>query len=84
MFGPSKRIVKETSWTNGSEEFLLENFSLGLSAGLGPILGSADFQNPIRLSIHRPASLLFFFKGIAVRKTPTSGAGITARTDDQG
>tara|TARA_Y100000589_G_scaffold316854_1_gene342116 strand:- start:850 stop:1038 length:189 start_codon:yes stop_codon:yes gene_type:complete len=60
MFGPSKRIVKETSWTNGSEEFLLDNFSLGLSAGLLSVFGSADFQNPIRLSIHCPATFLFF------------------------
>ena len=60
MFGPSKRIVKETSWTNGSEEFLLENFSLGLSAGLLSVFGSADFQNPIRLSIQCPATFLFF------------------------
>lgn len=60
MFGPSKRIVKETSWTNGSEEFLLENFSLGLSAGLRPVLGSADFEDSVGFPVHRPASLLFF------------------------
>ena len=33
MFETSKRIVKETSWTERAEEFLLENFFLGLPAG---------------------------------------------------
>tara|TARA_B100000700_G_scaffold89444_1_gene100959 strand:- start:161 stop:328 length:168 start_codon:yes stop_codon:yes gene_type:complete len=53
-------MVKETSWTERAEEFLLENFFLGLPASLRPVLGSADFQDSVGFLIQRPASLLFF------------------------
>jgi len=52
LFEPSKRLVKETSWTKGAEEFLLENFFLGLPAGLRPVLGSADFEDSFGFLIH--------------------------------
>jgi len=60
LFETSKRIVKETSWTERAEEFLLENFFLGLPAGFLSVFGSADFQDSVGFLIHRPASLLFF------------------------